>query len=549
MSVKSETASSSSYDLRYEPWIPFRRASGRIDWLPPLGVTDRLYEDPIVGLASPRADFDAALLEFLIGLFSLAMAPEDEAAWAESWREPPSPETLRVSLARLPDAFSLDGDGPRVFQDLDALDDVEITPIENLLIDAAGEQCKRHNTDLFIKRNRVVALGRPAAAMTLITMQTFAPSGGQGHRTSLRGGGPLMTLAEPRAEPGTEPLWRLLWANVETEAQLHARDGDRSRQWGPADTFPWLAPTRTSNPKAAGVATNPPDAAPGQAYFGLPRRIRLVFSGANGTCSLTGCSDKATVTGFRMMPYGVQYRGWQHPLTPYYADKAEGLLPRHGQPTGVGWRDWQGLLLDDPDGAGSRPAQTVAHYRTRRARGPFRLLVAGYNWDNMKARSWVQGALPACPDPMLESVPACSSPATPAAELVAKSVMFAVKEAQLQRPKDAPGDYSYLKQAVWMATQAPFFELIGEIACNPGTDGPALRERFRHVLRAAALRIFDLACSVEATLEIRHLRQPIVARHTLVMTLEGYGKSGAALFKALDLAPPEGANTKKGKAA
>ena len=43
--------------------------------------------------------------------------------------------------------------------------------------------------------------------------------------------------------------------------------------------------------------------------------------------------------------------------------------------------------------------------------------------------------------------------------------------------------------------------------------------------------------------------RPIVARHSLIMALEGYGKAGMSLFKVLDLAAPEAGKAKKGKAA
>jgi CRISPR system Cascade subunit CasA len=537
------------YDLRFESWIPFRRASGKVEWLPPSALTDSLVEDPIVALASPRADFDAAILEFLIGLLSVALSPFDEAQWTELSRDPPKPEKLSSALASLPTAFALDGDGARAFQDLDTLDGEEATPIESLLMDAPGEQTRRFNTDIFVKRDRIPLLGRPAAAMALITMQTYAPAGGQGNRTSLRGGGPLTTLADPRAEPRNEPLWRPVWANVETEVQLDARNGDSARAWTPADIFPWLAPTRVSNPKEKGVPTRPVDAAPEQVYFGLPRRIRLVITETPGICSLTGRPDTAHVAEFHATNYGVHYLGWIHPLTPYRRDKQSGLLPVHGQPGGVGWRDWLGLLLDSPDEKASRPAQAVAHYRTRRASGPFRLRVSGYDVDKMKARSWIQAELPAFADALLEPVRSFASDATAAADQAATAVMHAVKAGVLQRPKEAPGDYRYLKNALWADTQGSFFEFVGTLVQHAEADGPMLRDRFRCVLQSAALRIFDLACPHDAGLEASHLRRPIAARHVLVMTFEGYNKGGAALFKALNLALPEKGRSKQGRAA
>jgi CRISPR system Cascade subunit CasA len=537
------------YDLRFESWIPFRRASDKVEWLPPFALTDGLDEDPIVAIASPRVDFDAAILEFLIGLFSVTLSPDDEARWAELSTDPPKPEKIRSALTQLPGAFTLDGDGPRIFQDLDPFEDEETTPIESLLMDAPGEQTRRYNADIFVKRDRIVLLGRPAAAMALITMQTYAPTGGQGYRTSLRGGGPLTTLADPRAEPRIEPLWRLLWANAETRMQLDARNGDRATAWTPADTYPWLAPTRTSNPKKKGVPTHVADAAPEQVYFGLPRRIRFVVIKEPGTCALTGRPDTAHIAAFRATNYGVQYLGWIHPLTPYRYDKESGLLPIHGHPGGVGWRDWLGLLFASAEEKGSRPAQAVAHYGARRASGPFRLRVSGYDVDNMKARSWTQAELPAFPDAILERVRAFASDATAAADQAAGAVMQAVKAGLLQRPKDAPGDYRYLKNKLWAETQGSFFEFVDRLAHRADLDGPELREKFRHVLRRVALRIFDDACPLDPGFEISHLRRPIAARHGLVMTLEGYRKGGVAFYKALNLAPPEATRSKHGRAA
>ena len=537
-----------TYDLRFEHWLPFQRASGVIEWLPPHAITDRVNDDPIVSLACPRPDFDAAVTEFLIGLLSVALVPENEADWARLWRNPPKPEALRAALAALPDAFVLDGDGPRVFQDADPLADTKSNPIEALLIDAPGDQTTKFNKDLFVKRGRVSVLGRPAAAMALITMQAFAPSGGQGHRTSLRGGGPLMTLVEPRAQPREEPLWRLIWANAETVEQMDARDGDDTRTWSDHDRFPWLARTRTSDDKAQGRPVYPADAAPAQAYFGLPRRIRLEIEAEQCVCEITGRGDLARVTGFRMKNHGVQYLGWVHPLTPHYFDKKSGLLPVHGQSDGIGWRDWHSLLFDSADSAGGRPAQAVAQFRARRADGPFRLIAAGYDMDNMKARGWAQAELPAYPDAALQQTASFAAKATDAADQVARLVLLSVKSALFQRPKDAPGNFSYLRHSLWAGTQSAFFQIIGEIADGKSAEGLELRERFRQHLRNAALAIFDRSYPLDGVV-YGEMRRPIAARHGLVMALEGYGKAGASLFAALGLSPPESGKAKKGKAA
>ena len=351
------------YDLRRESWIPWRRANGAVRWGAPAALVEHIasIDDAVVGISGPRPDFDGALQEFLIGLLSAALRPTDERAWRKLWNAPPDVATLQAAFDALPPAFDLDGDGPRFFQDRSESDfgDVELGAPDQLLIDTPGDQGVRLNKDLFVKRARVERLSRPAAAMALITLQTYAPAGGQGHRTSLRGGGPLTTLVDPRVDAAGRPraelqsLWAKLWANVETTEQWKQRTPDGA-PFGDADRFPWLLPTRTSNGKAGGRATTAAEAHALQAYFGLPRRIRLDFDGP-GRCDLTGREDERTVVGFRMRNYGVQYTDWRHPLSPHYRQKVgEPWLPVHGQPRGLGWRDWVSLALSVPDRRAAR---------------------------------------------------------------------------------------------------------------------------------------------------------------------------------------------------
>ncbi len=96
------------------------------------------------------------------------------------------------------------------------------------------------------KRSRTPVLGLPAATIALFALQTFAPAGGAGHRTSLRGNGPLTTLASPGEE---ERLWHRLWLDVPQPASPVRDDLTR--------VFPWLAPpplALTSPSRCAGVA-------------------------------------------------------------------------------------------------------------------------------------------------------------------------------------------------------------------------------------------------------------------------------------------------------
>lgn len=549
-----------AYDLRVECWLPFRRRSGDVEWLAPYAITSRWADDPIVALAAPRPDFNAALLEFLIGLYSVALALPDDDAWLALEKVPPSPELLKERLMALPAAFNLDGDGPRFLQDFTAADFAKQAdlPIENLLIDAAGENTQKLNKDLFVKRGRAEAMGRPAAAMALITLQAYAPAGGQGHRTSMRGGGPLTTLVEPRANgrgddaSQEQPLWKLIHANL----LLAAGHAWLAEDWQSAEgqrqaplIWPWLAPTLTSGQKPKPHEVTPQDAHPFQAMFGMPRRLRLVQAEAGGVCSLTGKADDRLVTAYRTVNLGVNYGSglWLHPLSPHYSSKNE-WLPVHPQPDGLGWKDWAGLVMDQTGGKSEqRVAECVRRYRGLRNR-PFAVRAFGFDMDNMKARGWAEAVLPAWPEQNADISKAITLAATQMAEATRQAadlLVDAVIAVRFSRKEDAKGDFSFIKAELWAATQQDFYARI-DAAAGQGIDhaqamigaNAAGGKAFIDVLRAEAAHIFDRLAD-QIGLDAGNAYRLVMARRNLMLALTGRGKAGAALFTALGMPAPE----------
>ena len=102
------------------------------------------------------------------------------------------------------------------------------------LLNVEEKPFKRITGRLLVKRGGAPVLSRAAAAMALFTLQTYAPSGGAGHRTGFRGGGPLTTLALPGPPPGEPPtLWHLLWANVGPGRPPARRPGRVGRRESP----------------------------------------------------------------------------------------------------------------------------------------------------------------------------------------------------------------------------------------------------------------------------------------------------------------------------
>lgn len=179
-------------NLMNDPWIPVRCADGSTRRIRPHELT--VADNPVMALDAPRPDFNGALAQFLIGLLQTVCAPADEEQWEDWLWSPPAPDTLAQRFAPLVPCFQLDGDGPRFMQDFDVNMEGKENPIAALLIEAPGEKTLKENADHFIKSETVKAICPACAAIALFTLQANAPSGGQGNRTSLRGGGPLTSV-------------------------------------------------------------------------------------------------------------------------------------------------------------------------------------------------------------------------------------------------------------------------------------------------------------------------------------------------------------------
>ena len=406
---------------------------------------------------------------------------------------------------------------------------------ETLLIEAPGGNTRRKNTALLVKPDRVARLSRSAAAMALFTLECYAPSGGRGNLTSLRGGGPLTTLAVPGIELCS--LWHLIWANVPS--------GKPPSTAELPFVFPWLAPTRTAD---RFPVTTPKEANRLQAFWGMPRRIRLDFAeNIDGLpCDITGAVDAAIVTGWRQRPNGVKYAAWDHPLSPSYKDNKGGWLPVHPQPGGIGYRHWVGLVVGDTEGT-RRAAPCIADWRTRWVNlpdlGASRLLAAGYVMDKMKARAFVESEmpLPGTDPAFAEALEVVARKLVAAAETVAQSVRRAVRDARYGRNVNVDSaPLAAVYEDFWASTHDRFFALLP-------TRGPtdwetALKvaaRRWMRLLRETALQLFDDAAPLDPSAVSCDPRRIVEARRNLLNTLDGYGTAGTKLFIELNLPAPE----------
>ncbi len=549
-----------AFNLIDEPWLPLQRRSGEIERVQPWRINDRIDEDPFIAFAWPRPDFDGAAHELLIGLLSTAAMPASEEAWADEWLDPPAPDVLERRFSTVAYAFDVDGDGPRFLQDIDPLEGAENKDVAALLIDAPGAQTLRNNADLFVKRGAVPVLSCAAAAMALYTLSCYAPSGGAGHRTSLRGGGPMTTLVVASHARYGSTLWGRLWPNVENGEQLKGRASASRLDNDPERIFPWLAATRTSNPKAHGRRTTPADVHPLQVYWGMPRRIRLLFEQAAGRrCALTGQGDSTVVRHYKTRNYGIDYsEGFEHPLTPYYRQKSSAVvkLPVHPNPGGISYRLWPGLVVRSRDGL-REPARVVRSWpqQPRQSVIGSRFAAFGYDMDNMKARAWNEGEMPLwhLDGVMRDELVDFIQLAVAGAATVAGLVMSTVKAALYDRPRDAAGDYGFIAERFYRDTEGSFYNALNDAAAavnaNPDRDDPTIeaRRRWAPVMEKAALRLFDEHVPAEG-LEDRAMHRYVRARFYLALALRGRGRVGKSLFDGdLDIPSPETARVRRRK--
>lgn len=484
--------------LLTEKWVPVRRTNGSQDWIAP----HQLCEADISGFAANRADFNAALAQFSIGLLQTASPASTEAEWEKLFRAPPGPEDLATWFASFAQAFTLDGSGARFMQDIN-LGEGAACGIDALLIDSAGGSAVDKNTDLFVKRGTTSAMCPHCAAIALFTLQTNAPAGGAGHRTSVRGGGPLTTLA--LCSPARS-LWHDLWLNVLPQRQFMARAGDAART-AAHFTFPWLASTDAI--QAAGAETQPLQVHPHHVYWAMPRKIRLDFDDVRkGQCDMCKRESDQLVQNYMTKPQGLNYKGpWRHPLSPYYESK-EGWLPVHPQPGGFSYRHWLAWALGSSSNKKVvQPAANVSHIVSegRQISGAVRLWVSGFDMDNMKPRCWYETTFPLyrLADCSAIERKQCQKLVTALVEAAEQAVFYlrqAVKQAWFG-DSDVRGDLSFVDKMFWDSTDQAFHShlksLIDQAATEDGVGRIGEEAFLEHAtawhqeLSKTSLRLFD----------------------------------------------------------
>lgn len=390
-------------NLIYEQWIPVRLADGSPDKIAPYEITRSIgdEEKQIIMVASPRPDFDGALIQFLIGLLQTTCTPKTDKKWWD-WRDsPPTPEILRQEFDDFKEAFDIDvTDACGFMQErLVGKKGLKEHPISYLLIGAATDNALKTNTDHFQKRpKREDGMCIHCASTALYTLQTFAPSGGgggDGKFTSLRGGGPLSTIVLG------ENLWETLWLNVLAGGTFDKRECNEK-------TFPWLKLESYLSDKIAVKTIHSKHMNPEHVFWGMPRRIQLKFSNLTtpSQCYVCGepvikiCHSYYDASGGLTYQDGKKSKktpSWinpLHPLSPYNIGEDGKPSAVHPQPGGINYRHWLAYIENTVEGNINRtPSKTIEQFRTM-VREEGRFWAYGYDMDNMKARCWYDSIMP-----------------------------------------------------------------------------------------------------------------------------------------------------------
>lgn len=536
------------FNLIENAWLPVRRRSGPVDWIPPWKLTDSHDRDPYISLAWARPDMDGALIQFLIGLVQATLAPSRSSGWPRLLDSPPGPEELAAAFSGLTPFFNLDGDGPRFMQDLDPLAGCRTSDIFDLLIDQPTETAIKDNTDLFVKRSRTGDMCPACASAALFILQTLSPQGGRGHRTGLRGGGPLTTLVLGQT------LWQTVWLAVLPEREFFRLAGPGEGN-GPETRFPWTGPTRTSDNNEI---TGPTDIHPDQYYWAMPRRIRLEDPDRTGRCGLCGRNNQPLFTAYRTKNLGTNYDGpFQHPLSPHARGKDGAFLPVHGQPGGLTYRHWLGLVQTTSDRT-RRPAAVVSRFLNHRD-GPalfqtghrdLRLAASGYDLDKAKARQWIDSRMPL----ILVDEKARTTYEAVIEQLIATADLTAwglntnlraawFNEGDDRRKKRVPS----VDARFWNETEAGFYQTLGDLKelAEDGMDvispeTAQLKTDWLNLLRRCCLSIFDDLSQADQ-LDRADPKRIVRARRSLGFFVSLANKKTA---RSLGL---EAAGTKRGK--
>lgn len=527
-------------NLIKDSWIPVISDDMKSLTISPSELINKEGTCSVIRLDACRADFNGTLIQFLIGLAQTQIAPSDSHEWREKLFHPPDSRELKTSFSQIAPYFEMVGD-PCFMQDMSLVPGASV-PIGRLLLEMPGENAEKNNTDHFLKRGTVGKICLACAAMALYTLQTSAPSGGAGHRTGLRGGGPLTTIIEGRN------LWETVWLNV-LEKEKFLELGNSSKDV-PEDKFPWLGDLK---PTSKDEIRSPATAHPAQMFFAVPRRIRLIpVKSPGSTCDLCGKENFNTIVkSYATDRGGINYKGgWRHTLSPYYTDKKTGgLLPVHAKAGAIAYNNMSGMLFKNP-GSWTIPAIIIQEFvfsRYKEISDEFGktmpLWVSGYDMDKAKARCYYDFHMPVFyvnPE-KLEDYMTFIQRLIRSADFALFNIRRSIRRSIFDERNKAGGDLSYINAHFWYDTEPDFYNTISSaLAIDSDIDKMvSLREEWIKTLSLEGMMLFD-RYSQSDMIGYANPKRIALARKDCWLSLSGNNKKIRELLDLPKLEPTFG---------
>ncbi len=480
------------YNLLDEPWIQVELENGESRYLRPHEIVSTVPSLPI-RLNFPRSDFNAAVKEFLIGLLQICFPPRTWREWREWLENPPSAEELQAAFATYQAYFNLLGQRPRFMQDLTlSTKDIKgASDISGLFMEQPGENTIKANKDIFVKRGKIQCLCPSCASAAIYTLQSFAPSGGAGHRTSMRGGGPLSTTLVGKT------LWQSIWLNVLPTGD--GLDAMPALACTPEELFPWAKSTPTSE---KGETIEHIDRPLQHAFWSMPRRIVLQECQSTMACSICGRTHTKMISSYISKNYGMNYGTfWKHPCTPYRnMGQDTAPLSIKGQSNTTAYGNWLGITHGEPSMFAGKEHKAISPARctsktAKRSAYCQGISAAGYNMDNMKAVSWCEHVFPLYTvKGDEEDYRAIVHTMVQGANEVCNTLVRCIRSALGDDKASLDTSYfSDIKSQFWMTTEATFYELIKRLGTMEDLDDDAvevLRHEWGVYLRTMAIKIY-----------------------------------------------------------
>jgi len=334
-----------------------RRHSGAGEPAPLYELTGGDPDDPVVGIVCGHPAVELGTEFLLRDVLQIAMAPEDDRAWARLVRGPPSPEALLAKLEPYAQALDLDHPiHPLLQVRPEKAEGGNNLPVTALLPDDA--------TSGFFGQAFGGLISAGLTPGLLYYSETLFPLPGGGFYTTPFGNRAI------RYRVMGETLWERIALN------LLPRDHPtmRGAPWpAPCDgsTFAWLDPALPAMPlgrKDEGARLSRGETHMHPAGIMMPRRYLLDPPVADGACMLSGVEGPAYAS-FTRWPGGIGYsfdrtldlrRHFSVALRVTMKDGAPedtAFLQSRGRP--LRFDDWVGGLFEAEDGGGSKGRRAV----------------------------------------------------------------------------------------------------------------------------------------------------------------------------------------------